>query len=950
MSLASRHPPTASSPRQRWLRRAALGFGALLIAVYLFVPAHQVTTVTLDDSNYTSFAYFTAKGFQYGPQVVPVVGPLGFVLYGFVYAGDLFWTRLALDLGLKFVFGALLLWFLLRSPQRLLRWAWLATVLLITPLIHDSPFDFSILLAGLFLLASLRDGTNRWPQWGACALLGVLALFKGTEFALAGATFTLLAGTAVLTGRIRQLAGFAGVFIAAFAFFWVLAGQNPVNIPSYVRGIFELSSGYNDAMALQETAGVFAVGVSVFILLELAIAIAIALRWRDRFSVAGLLLLAGFTFVFWKHGFVRADGHVLIFFWYAPIVALTAMLLSVGGSRPGSPSRPRRVGSVLLHLLAGLALVGGVYATGFESLARLRWEISQLPRLLPARVHYLAHVVAEKEQLEVTLAAQRDRYRLGRFAATVGSAGIDFYGSEHGFLPLNGLNYQPRPMGGGSFNVYTPYLKTINEAYLRNPSSRPAFMALNLGTIDERLLTQDDARSLVALLQGYSPVDTEQGLLLLAARSPQPEGPRLVAERSFRLDEIVPVPAVSENEILLATFQTHPNLLGRLRTAVYKAPQLHIDLAGDGFPPVRRRLIASMVRLPFVFSPLLETNADFLDLYSSQVGKIVRSFRLASPHSKYWNGPFTVQFHAIPRPAPLASDAHADLKARLAFPVADTPPLRMHPQTPLRNFDGYLVQMLEPPGEIVFALQGDERVVTFDFGIDPAAYTSGTTNGVEFLVEVHQGSGVRQPLFSRLLQPKTVDADRGRHAARVVLPPLGPNSTLRLRTEPGPHGDGGWDWAYFSKVRLHRGPFLPEQFPGVTVLPLAVENPSPGVVLSPAGPVFMLNAPSSLEFPLTGAGRALEFSVGLLEGAYTNGGRSDGVAIIVELTGEDGSIRPLFRHLLNPRDNEGDRGSRDFSVPLPEHSAGSRLLLRTDPGPNGDGGWDWTYLQRLDIK
>ncbi len=35
---------------------------------------------------------------------------------------------------------------------------------------------------------------------------------------------------------------------------------------------------------------------------------------------------------------------------------------------------------------------------------------------------------------------------------------------------------------------------------------------------------------------------------------------------------------------------------------------------------------------------------------------------------------------------------------------------------------------------------------------------------------------------------------------------------------------------------------------------------------------------------------------------------------------------------------------------LPVFACGSRLVLRTDPGENGDTAWDWSYVSRMEIK
>ncbi len=99
-----------------------------------------------------------------------------------------------------------------------------------------------------------------------------------------------------------------------------------------------------------------------------------------------------------------------------------------------------------------------------------------------------------------------------------GDRPIDQFGFEHARLTLNGLNYRPRPMSGGPFNVYTPALMQLNRDFLRDPARRPEFYLTKIETIDERFLAQDDGLAFVDLLSLYEPVLMEQNHLLLRAR------------------------------------------------------------------------------------------------------------------------------------------------------------------------------------------------------------------------------------------------------------------------------------------------------------------------------------------------------------------------------------------------------------------------------------------------
>ncbi len=71
-------------------------------------------------------------------------------------------------------------------------------------------------------------------------------------------------------------------------------------------------------------------------------------------------------------------------------------------------------------------------------------------------VDQLLHPVATKARLDKKLAETRDIQVMALTKQTAGNRPIDLFGVQHGIIPLNNLNYRPRPMGGGAFNATTP--------------------------------------------------------------------------------------------------------------------------------------------------------------------------------------------------------------------------------------------------------------------------------------------------------------------------------------------------------------------------------------------------------------------------------------------------------------------------------------------------------------
>jgi hypothetical protein len=942
--------PAPARPRLPGALRVTLFALALAgLGLWFFSPTRQIANPTLDTSNYASFAYFTARGFQYGTEVMHVGGPYGFIHYGFVHGGDLFWKRLPLELLTKLALGALVLWFFARSRHGLLRWIWLLTLLFMVPLVEDLPYDLAILFSGLCLLACHASPGRRARVVSAAlaAFLALLTLVKGTHAVLSLATFGLLALQAWQLRDFRRLPAIIAAYVLALVGLLLLAGQNPLNFPAYLRSILEQSSGYNAAMVLDEPLPAFLSGGGALLTLEAMILLGLAGSWRDPRQLPGALLLAGFSFVEWKHGFVRADGHVYIFYQYACLAAPTEFLFfdwAPGGSRRGL----RLAG-------AGAAIVAfslGFWGDGWQSFGRYAWAVREFPHLLATSVRQVAFPARAKARLDADLATQRTTYALPLVRETVGQSRVDFFGVEHGYLTLNRLNYRPRPMGGGNFSVFNAWLQDANLRAVTSPATAPTYFITRVEMFDNRFLAQDDAGTLRALLGLYQPIDAEQGMVIFRRRPEAGDlpAPRLLATRHLAFEEPVVPPQVGPGEMLAIELTLPLNFLGRMRSLFYKAPLIFMSLTGEGIEqPDYRRIVPALFARPVILNPVLENTRDLVALYQNGTGKFARSLTLhAFNRGLFATGEFEIRFYALPRPA--AAAAAGRVQQKLAFATANEPPLLMSPaNAPLRRFDGLLVQMLEPPGRIRFALAGRENELSYHYGIDPEAYTVGRTDGVEFMVELERPGQPAQMLFRRWLRPLLQPADRGLQTCRVILPPFPRGSTLSLLTGPGPDGDTAWDWGFFTGIRLLGQGYIPAQFPRFSTVPVSVDADIAGSTSDGTRDLFMLNSPGSLTFALKGGERRLRFTAGLLPGAYTGDGHSDGVDLTVELRDGHSGNRRLFYHYLNPRDNPVDRGDRSFSVDLPRTMPGTVLVLSVGPGPYGSAAWDWAYIESLNL-
>lgn len=922
-----------------FLVQAAL---VVFLGVYFFAPVTAVLDTSLDASNYAAYTRFAAEHRQFGTEVVPMAGPYGFLVYGWIYSGELSELRLVLELGTKIVFGLLVLWFFRRSGGKGASWFWLAANLLVLPTTSELTYDLCVLYGALYLVFA----RPRWPWTLATVFfLALLALSKGTQLVFTLAVMGLVSAEAGWRRAWGDLARLTVGFGAAVVFLWLLAGQDLAHLPAYIRNIQELSTGYVSGMALQESPRTFAVGVASLGLAALGLWLLVWPHRRQAALLTGTFLLAGFLFLEWKHGFVRADGHVFLFFHYCILAGTTALLID---RLAGAQVHAFRFRSVLCIAGTLLALYGSGESIGdrFEEYGRA------LARNVPVAANQIFRPEAARSRFEKKLAENRVRFALPETVGQVGNSSIGFFGYQSGYLALNHLNERPSPVaGGGPFSVFTPRLQHINEAHLLSASTRPDFYLLKLQTIDNRFIPQDDAGSLNILVHTYRPMAAERDLLLLKSAGVATVPPlRSLGRHPLRPGETVSVPAVENNEMLLVSFELPSSPSGKLRSALYKSAIVSLLLDIDG-TWVTRRIIPAMAGAPFLLSPVVENTRELMTLFSNREGTRARALKFTgSPESSLQADACAVTFYAQLRPPPLDPALREEIDEQFSYPAANRRPSAVVASNArLKEVDGRLVQLLEPPGRIDFSLRGDERELLFDYGFDPEAYTRGTTDGADFIAELISPKGEVESLFFSRRDPRQVAGDRGRHRAHLWLPVLPPGMQLRLRTTGGVRGAADWDWTFYDNIRLHGGPLRIEQFPGFSRAPVSVEGTAPRMSTLDGRDILLLNAPGALAFELTGTERSLHFFGGLMPGAYTDG-NTDGAEIVVELQPAAGAARTIFKRWLQPKTVPADRGTQRFDVTLPAIQAGTRLMIRTLTGPRDDGSWDWTYLADIRLE
>jgi hypothetical protein len=301
--------------------------------------------------------------------------------------------------------------------------------------------------------------------------------------------------------------------------------------------------------------------------------------------------------VAWKHGYTRADGHVMYF--VLPSLLLSVLLPMIAGA-----SRWTRVASLApmaASLVAfELAFPGILAARPVETAARIR-----------ASVQRLADLPAFARDFNRRFAAAAEAARLpDRVHQAIGTSSIDLIGYSQGLLYLNGLDHLTRPV---IQNYSTARRSWPSAPRFPRVGPSPVVLIASLETIDGRYPAQDDAPLLVEMARRYEPVYEEARGVLLKRRDVQPPPDRpageLVLERDLAPGETLDLPA-DHTVAQWITIEAEPSLRARLRGLVLAPSTLMMTLVDDTGTAVSTRVIPAGAVDGFVIQPRLLGPSD----------------------------------------------------------------------------------------------------------------------------------------------------------------------------------------------------------------------------------------------------------------------------------------------------------------------------------------------------
>ena len=516
------------------------------------------------------------EGRNFGSELTFQYGPLGFIALPYLYFVG---TAIVATVATFAVYVASLVlaaWFALRVTGP----AFAAVLVLLLAQLTSGvamPERLDAVLVMLAIAIAVDRGLRmRDRELAAIAAVAALALVVklSTGALAAGVLFVIAAAVAVrrrsgagdgTPGRAVAVA--AGGYVLALVAWWLVARQSLAELPDYLANAVPVMTGWSEAMALEDSGRKEDYALAGMAIVLGGVLAHVATRGQDRLErvTIGLVLL-GFTWVTFRHGFTRHDaGHAITFF--GPVLLVLPAFL-----------RRDRMAVALGVVVATSLAVGAMADRRAVDLLRLSTgpTIDALDTLASSEKR-----VRLREDRRTHL-----RIAFGLAPSTVNRlrTGTTHWDSETGLAwAHHELPWRPVPMFQ-TFTTYTAELDDLNVRFLRSDRA-PRFVVRAPTNYDGREPRFESPGWVLELSCRYRQVAVDRIWQVLERADPRCGPARELGNREVRFGDTVQVPSVDRDSIVVARFdaidRSFRDTVGRL---LFKPRVMYMDMG-----PMSRR-------------------------------------------------------------------------------------------------------------------------------------------------------------------------------------------------------------------------------------------------------------------------------------------------------------------------------------------------------------------------
>lgn len=609
-------------------------FYTIIAFITLFKFGMSSITTGLDVSWVYAINRFFNEGVLWGHDVMFTYGPLGFIICPMNIGSNAiislaYWIFMAVSAGLIFSY-------IFFSERNSVISSRKDNILISFTLFYLGSCVFGRLsseYANTFMilcLLSLCWLSGKIKFLFMASLLCVLSLFtKFNSGAIDMMTIVMFA----LMFRPSKYLPVLLIIPVLFLICFMIYNPSLMELYYYVRGAYEISSGYISAMSLT-----LHIKMAVFFLMcsvVLAVILIKADFFRIKHSFKYAMLFAIPVFGLFKHAFTRADGHMLMFMpnlccWLSVYVLFMHHELHM-----------RRLFSKILKvcLCAAFAVSFVVSLTGLND-ADYRFQFVIRNALTNPLFEFWNNVSSVRDIKDIKDA--RELKLPSEFIETISNDTMTIYPFEISFaedIP----NYKPMPICQ-AYSAYTSWLDEQNAEFFSEDNA-PKFIVFNTDAIDARFPLIECPQSWLEIFRRYAIRlhDMDKHLFLLERREERKLESHNKITQIYSRDDVIDIPTRERLCIMNADMKL--NLMGKFMKLIYKIPAVLMTAEFDDGRLITKRVLPEVLNNDTIISHLILDDKNFASFMNGDMstGK-VKSIRFSGDGLKYYASDITIKF------------------------------------------------------------------------------------------------------------------------------------------------------------------------------------------------------------------------------------------------------------------------------------------------------------------
>jgi hypothetical protein len=528
----------------------------LILLVVSFPDLSPNFSTGVDGSLPWVFNYLFYTGFETGQHIIFPHGPLAFLLYPLPIGNNLIIGLLIYHL-IKLLFCVQL--FKLHQIDN--KDSWLSPFLILLILSHILTIQLLITgTVGLALLLYFKTSKYYWPF--IAIFLGAFSLYIKSYVGIVSILLVIssLAIIGVRDRKGKQALIQLTTLIFLVGFIWIIIYNNFSGFFNYFYGMGQLAFDNSSATALHPVNNWYYLSGAIILFCYLF------LFNKDKNALLFIALFGASTFAAWKHGMGREDiDHIRGLFLY---LVLFFSLFFIFISK-------RNFSTIVLSSFVLILFYANMKnAPLFDE---YRIHVLRINGLTDFLFNYQEFSSYHQGITERNI----ESHRLSQQAlGIIGERTVDVYPWDYAFIPANDLNWLPRPVLQ-SYVAYTPWLDLKNSGHFLSKNA-PEYLIWeinkdasdinggNMVSTDQRYLLDDEPKTILAILNNYTSVYQDEEIILLEKiTNPILGKPLQTKSEDVEWNEWIDVPE-SEGGVLKAKIHSHKNLLGQLKSFLFK--------------------------------------------------------------------------------------------------------------------------------------------------------------------------------------------------------------------------------------------------------------------------------------------------------------------------------------------------------------------------------------------